>query len=576
MNNTKHYYQHPYESKKEVPSVMKFEGKLEGIYKDLEVRCIPKAYCEKWGILYIDKYTTYDKKTNIPTVQPALAFTYFLKDTFKELGGYHIKPLDKDCRILGPIANKCEMYGQHLYGSVKGKTLVITEGHLDCVSCDIACGANPNLHFTSLLNGTGGVSDLIQYHYDRLSQYDNITLAFDMDKPGRKAVDDFLKLFRGNLDRIKIAEYDLKDANEMLMAGKKEDLKWAITMAKPYRPQHIVDKTDKARLDKILEKPEWGKPWPHPDWTLRTYGRYPGMVYGLAADAGMGKTTLVELVLSSLDPSEKAGYLALEEEFERTVQKLLSARMGYNIIRPDMTHKYDKEKLTRHRDELLGQLEFFEPKYGFTLDDITTALMFMINVKKVSFIVVDNLTILAQNTKVDGKRLSVSDYMDEAVLRIRRIAKETNTDIFVIAHTKGEDIRKSVGLATSPIHGESLLNRSKEEWDKILNPPGLSWDSGRKPTSSDIRYGDMLMRLSDWIWVGWRNKNSTDPKEKNTFYMRDAKSRNANPNVDGLIEWFWDSDKGFMEPVVNQSELISISKTDKIVEQSESEDTPPW
>lgn len=164
---------------------------LRGIYRELPNRGIPKEYCEKWKVMYLANYLG----------QPSLAFQYELPNG--DLGGYHIKPKDKQCLMMGDIS-KCGMYGSWLHGDPTNKHLVITEGHEDCIACNIVIG-DAGYNFTSLPHGNTSVDNFIKWHYNALSRYRSLILCFDNDGAGREATEAFIKRFN-NIGKVRIAK----------------------------------------------------------------------------------------------------------------------------------------------------------------------------------------------------------------------------------------------------------------------------------------------------------------------------------------------------------------------------------
>lgn len=152
-----------------------------GQYVDLNKRKISKEMCEKWKCQFLSNYLG----------QPSLAFEYQTRDG--ALGGYHIKPLDKKCLMMGNLS-ECDMYGSWLHGDPKGKHLVITEGHEDCIAANIVVG-DAGYNFTSLPHGNTSVTNFIKWHYNSLCKYSSIILCFDNDSHGREATEKFIKLF---------------------------------------------------------------------------------------------------------------------------------------------------------------------------------------------------------------------------------------------------------------------------------------------------------------------------------------------------------------------------------------------
>src|SRR3546814_2616227 len=67
-----------------------------------------------------------------------------------------------------------------------------------------------------------------------------------------------------------VASLPVKDANEMVKAGRSKELVDAIWGARAYRPDAIVDIND--IMDEACEEAEWGLPWPWVTFTKNTYG----------------------------------------------------------------------------------------------------------------------------------------------------------------------------------------------------------------------------------------------------------------------------------------------------------------
>lgn len=260
-------------AKKEAPlaNTLTLIEPLKGEYIDCKVRKISKSVCEKWGALFLRDYLG----------EQALAFPYYKGNT---LGAYHVKPLSKRCKTIGN-QDACDWFGSRLHGDPEGKTIVITEGHEDCMVADMVVD-NPNYHFTSLPHGIGTVEKFIRLHEMKLNRYKNVVVCFDNTPDGAEGVEKFIKVYN-KVGRVRIANLRLKDANDMHKAGLDNELKWAILKAETFKPNSVVTFDD--IMDKILEKPKPGRPWPWPGLTNIDHGFYPGKTYIIGSATDVGK-----------------------------------------------------------------------------------------------------------------------------------------------------------------------------------------------------------------------------------------------------------------------------------------------
>lgn len=196
----------------------------------------------------------------------------------------HIRTPDKEFFWRGD-SKKIQLWGRHLWRD-KGRKVVITEGEIDCLTVS-QCQGN-KWPVVSLPNGVSRSRKDIANNLEWLMGFDEVILCFDMDDPGREAVEQCVTLFKPG--QAKVVHLPLKDANEMLMAGREKELIDALWGAKEYRPDGLVS------IDDIIEeasKPvEIGKPWFIPELTDLTYGRRLGELYAFGAGTGVNNCAL--------------------------------------------------------------------------------------------------------------------------------------------------------------------------------------------------------------------------------------------------------------------------------------------
>jgi len=222
----------------------------------------------------------------------------------------------KDMIILGD-SKEMGLYGQHLWRD-GGKKIVITEGEIDALSLSQVQGNRwPTV---SVPNGAQGASKAVAGALSYLLTFDEVVLMFDMDQAGQEAAAECAMLFPPG--RCKIASLPLKDANDMLVAGRVKELAGAVWEAKTYRPDGIV--TISEMRDRVLAPKEVGLPWYCAKLTELTYGRRYGEIYCLGAGTGVGKTDFLteQMVYDTTNLDQVIGVFALEQHPSETITRI--------------------------------------------------------------------------------------------------------------------------------------------------------------------------------------------------------------------------------------------------------------
>ena len=109
----------------------------------------------------------------------------------------------------------------------------------------------------------------IKDQYEWLDKFKTIILAFDQDRPGKKAAREIAELF--NPGQVKIANFSEKDPNDMLQNKKLKEFKQSIFNAKEFHPDGIFKTKD---LRGLLDKNKHIKshPFPWNGWNDKLYG----------------------------------------------------------------------------------------------------------------------------------------------------------------------------------------------------------------------------------------------------------------------------------------------------------------
>lgn len=333
------------------------------------------------------------------------------------------------------------LYGQNLWRDA-GKMVVITEGELDALA--VSQVQNNRWPVVSIPNGAGGAARDLAKQVAWLERFEKIVLCFDMDDPGRKAVEDCTKLFTPG--KVYDARLPLKDACDMVKAHRSAELVDALWGAKQVRPDGI--KTVDDLIDDAMEDTVWGPPWPWKTLTERTFGIQRRYVYSWGAGVGSGKTTTLKQIMLTamrpdliesheglvdsfgkpivIPPPRKVGTILFEENPKKTLKSLGGMIIGKRVNKPDVP--YDRDELRAAMASLRGlffPLDMFGAK---DWDTVKANVLYLILAEGVLDIFIDPLTALV--AKAEDERRALDDIMAE----LSGIAEAHGATIHLVSH----------------------------------------------------------------------------------------------------------------------------------------------
>jgi twinkle protein len=201
--------------------------------------------------------------------------------------------------VVGDLKDALPLFGQHLWRD-GGKMVVVTEGEIDAMSVAQAQGLR--WPAVSIPNGAQGAAKAIAAAADWLEGFERVVLMFDMDEPGRKAAEEAARVLTPG--KVFIAKLPLKDANEMVQAGRSAEL-----VNIPWDAQATARTASSASaMPSTMRLTPPMAAWPWRGLTEATYGIRRGELYGWGAGVGVGKTTAFkQLILSTMLPGDHRG-----------------------------------------------------------------------------------------------------------------------------------------------------------------------------------------------------------------------------------------------------------------------------
>lgn len=466
---------------------------LDGEVQALTKRGISQETCEKWGYKI-------GKHKNGKTVQIA---SHYVDGV---IVAQKLRFPDKTFAVVGD-KKQMSLYGKHLWRD-GGLRVVITEGEIDALS--VSQVQNNKWAVVSLPNGAQAAKKSLMQELSWLENFEEVVLMFDNDEAGLAAIEECVSLFTPG--KCKIARLPLKDANEMLLAGRGQEIISAIWDAKVYRPEAVRGVMEV--FDDAVAVPTMGLSWPWPSLTELTYGIQRRTAYYLGAGVSIGKTNWAKELQSWIvnHHGSPVGCFMLEETNARTLKGIAGKFAGKAFHKPDGS--YTPEELREAISALDNKVYLYNhATSGTDWDSIKKAIRYMVVSLGVKDIFLDNLTVLAAH-------LPSSEANDE----VNRIAK---------------DIAELLQELDFTLYGFSHLN-----------PPttGASHERGGRVLASQFTGSRGLMRFGQYLFGLSRNLDPEIPAEERNMALFEVLKDREYGNVGQFhIRYNPDTDQ-FLEP----------------------------
>jgi twinkle protein len=441
----------------------------EGIvYQDIKSRGLLEETCKlfKYGI----------KKDNGKVVQVAQYY-----DDKGKIIAQKMRTKDKEFYSKGDMSSSV-LFGQNLWEK-GGKRVVITEGEIDCMTVSQIQGNKWPV--VSLKNGSKSAVDGIKKNLEWLESFEEVIIMFDNDEPGQKATQEVLGIFSPG--KAKVATTELKDANEMLLAGKVEDLKKSIWNAKSFRPDGIVNAKD-TLASVLSDDPEaiGSYPWPRLNDALK--GIRTSELVTVTAGSGIGKSTIIrEIAYGLLKDNHKVGMIMLEESVKRSVIGLLGIHLNtrLHISRGDLT---DEQITSAHKYLFDSGNLFLYDHFGSTnIDTLLSKIRYLAKAESCRIIFLDHLSIVVSGTSEGDERRMI----DNIMTALKSLTMELDIALIIVSH-----VRRPEG------------NKGHED--------------GAQVSASQLRGSQSIVQLSDVIIAAERNQQGEAPTE---ITIRSLKNR---------------------------------------------------
>lgn len=233
----------------------------------LEDRKLKKEYLEYFGV----KIGVSEQDGHTP-----ISHYYPYRNERGDLIGYKARIIEGKKMFAIGSTKGATFFGWDKAIQAGGKKLFITEGECDAVALfQIMKEHNKGTQYAdlnpavvSLSNGSGGAEKQISKMLPEIRKYfKEIVLVFDMDDPGREAVEKVLKICPDAL----VANLPSKDANQCLIDGRSKAC-YNACQFNAQKPKNTRLVSGNDLHEKAKEPPVFGVSWPWKHITEATRG----------------------------------------------------------------------------------------------------------------------------------------------------------------------------------------------------------------------------------------------------------------------------------------------------------------
>ena len=224
----------------------------------------------------------------------------------------------------------------HLFGpefnSNSSNKLYVTEGEFDAASLYQILGQK---FFVKSLPSASIGEKFIKQNYNYLNSFKEIIYAGELDDAGRRSAEKLYESFPTKLYYVPMSKY--KDANEFLMAGDGEELKWTALKPQRYSPDNFFCSDEEVAQAIRTENPYDYTPTGHTGLDDKIRGIVKGGLTFLKAPRGTGKTEVIRYFETGLlkNPDTRIALLHMEEMRSTTYRAMATYHLGVNVRTKD-------------------------------------------------------------------------------------------------------------------------------------------------------------------------------------------------------------------------------------------------
>lgn len=432
--------------------------------KDIEVdfSSIESIKCRGWKERGITRFTSekYGVHTELDEENNVVSRYYPVTSNGKVVG-YKKRALPKTFIGIGNTKASNELFGQSVFESGQ-KYLVVTTGEEDAMAfAEVLRNTSGGVEYwtpcVSITAGDGSIIKQFKANYEYLASFSKVVLAFDNDEPGQRYLEEAARILPPGKAFIAKFPRDMKDACDMLKAGKAAELKQVFWKAEPFSR---VDVLHLSQMWDDFENEDSNVKIPFPGaWSglneMMNGGMEKGEITVLGALTSIGKSTLISNIVYNLieNTNFKVGTMYLESTKREVVRDLLSLDAGINL-RTKAREGIDIEALKKRFFEGLArknQFVYVDHQGSISTSEIFDKLNYLAKAEGCDVIVIDPI----QAGVNSSDNAAIIEFMDTLL----KFAKETDTAIVAVSHMKKPSEDNPHAVSEYQLMGSSSINQ---------------------------------------------------------------------------------------------------------------------
>ena len=219
-----------------------------------------------------------------------------------------------------------ELFGPD-FNAGSSKRLYITEGEFDAASLYQALGKS----FPVKSIPSASISDkFIKQNFDYMNSFTEVVYAGEQDPAGKAAAERLYSLFPEKFFYVPMTKH--KDANDFIMNGDQDDLKWSGLKPQRFSPDNFFVGDYEVEKAISTENPYEYVPTGHSGIDDKIRGLVKGGLTFIKAMRGQGKTELIRYFeVGLLKQDTKVAMLHMEEMKSTTYRAMATYELGCNV-----------------------------------------------------------------------------------------------------------------------------------------------------------------------------------------------------------------------------------------------------
>ena len=418
----------------------KISGLIDGEIKPLNKRHITQETCKHFNY----KVGTYNGST-------VHIETYSNKNDLAV--AQHLRFPNKNFSWVGTTKEKLKLFGQ---SSGRGsRMLVICEGAIDAMS--VSQLWNNKYSVVSINSGVGGAEKDIKNNIDWIETFETVVFCFDNDEVGKASAKKCALLLRPN--KAKIANLPMKDANEMLVAGRGGEVIDAIWQAPVFRPDGIILGEDTWELLKEEDNVSTVL-YPFENLNTKTAGLRLGEIVVFCGGSGIGKSQVCrEIAYHLIKNDEPVAYIALEENVKRSIRGLVSLELNKPIHLEDVRKEIPEDKLRKAWETISTKAMFYDHWGSLQSDNLINRIRYLVRGCGCRWVVLDHLSIVVSGLENIDERRTI----DNTMTALRSLVEELNFGLILVSHLKRPEGNKGyedgVEVSMNSLRGSASIGQ---------------------------------------------------------------------------------------------------------------------